>query len=79
MDVSNIIADFIEEVSEAEAESILHSIYKARTEEESKSRYFKAIQQKMELYIAECEGEEVVKRNNTYFLKSTIDKLHENV
>ena len=34
--VSNIIADFIEEVSEAEAESILQSIYKARTEDEFK-------------------------------------------
>ncbi len=56
MDVSNIIADFIEEVSEAEAESILQSIYKARTEEESKE-ILKAIQQKMELYVAECKGE----------------------
>ena len=54
--VSNVIADFIEEVSEAEAQSILHSIYKARTEEEFKT-VFKAIQQKMELYTAECEGE----------------------
>ena len=54
--VSNIIADFIEEVSEVEAQSILHSIYKARTEEDFKT-VFKAIQQKMELYTAECEGE----------------------
>ena len=54
--VSNILADFIEEVSEAEAESILKSIYKARTEEEFKT-VLKAIQQKMELYTAECEGE----------------------
>ena len=46
----------MEEVSEAEAESILQSIYKARTEEDFKS-VFKAIQQKMELYTAECEGE----------------------
>ena len=54
--VSNIIADFIEEVSEAEAESILQSLYKAKTEDESK-KVLKAIQKKMELYVAECEGE----------------------
>jgi hypothetical protein len=35
--VSNIIADFIEEVSEVEAQSILQSIYKARTEEDFKT------------------------------------------
>ncbi len=63
--VSNIIADFIEEVSEAEAESILQSIYKARTEEEFKE-VFKAIQQKMELYTAECEGRGLA--NHTFFL-----------
>ena len=56
IDVSNIIADFIEEVGEEEAESILQSIYKAKTEDESKD-VLKAIQQKMELYVAECEGE----------------------
>ncbi len=56
MDVSNIIADFIEEVGDAEAESILQSIYKAKTEDESKE-VLRAIQQKMELYVAECEGE----------------------
>ena len=41
--VSNILADFIEEVSETEAENILLSIYKVRTEEEFKevSRLFK--------------------------------------
>ncbi len=56
LEVSNILADFIEEVSESEAESILQSIYKARTDEEFKE-VFRAIQQKMELYTAECEGE----------------------
>ena len=49
--------NFIEEVSEAEAESILHSIYKAKTEEDFKTVFKTIIQQKMELYTAEREGE----------------------
>jgi CHASE2 domain-containing sensor protein len=53
---SALHADFIEEISEAEAESILQSIYKAETEEDSKE-VLRAIQQKMELYTVECEGE----------------------
>ena len=43
-------------VRETEAESILQSIYKARTEGDFKD-VFRVIQQKMELYTAECEGD----------------------
>ncbi len=53
--VGILIADFLEAVSEAEAESILQSLYKAKTEAESK-KILKDIQQKMELYVAECAG-----------------------
>ena len=53
--VGILIADFLEAVSEAEAENILQSLYKAKTEDESK-KILKDIQQKMELYVAECEG-----------------------
>ena len=53
--VGILIADFLEAVSEAEAESILQSLYKAKTEDESE-KVLKDIQQKMELYVAECQG-----------------------
>ncbi len=54
--VGVLMADFMEELGKEEGIEILKSLCKARTEEEIKE-VFKAIQQKMELYTVECEGE----------------------
>ena len=51
-----LIADFMEELGKDEGLEVLKSLCKARTEEEIKE-ILKAIQEKMELYTAECKGE----------------------
>ncbi len=54
--VGVLMADFMEELGKEEGIEILKSLCKARTEEEVKE-VLKAIQEKMELYTAECKGE----------------------